>query len=76
MNLLICHGPASGILVCWLDDRVVASAAKLPGDDERWLVIGADVPEEAVHTGGYELVLGEPAARAALEALAVEGGEG
>lgn len=82
MNFQITHGagtslvPRRHVLVALLDGRMVASAAKLPGgpEEERWLILAASTPERAVHRDedGYTLVLGEPAARAALEDIAKE----
>lgn len=66
--------PSSSTLVATVDGRLVGSAARLPDDSGRWLVVPADTPERAVHRHerGYVLVDGgEPGARAALEKLAV-----
>lgn len=79
MSLLIRYGetglvPSRSTLVALVDGKAVGSAAKLPDDSERWLVIGANVPAKLVHEDDYTIVASEPAARAALEALAEQGG--
>lgn len=81
MNLLITYGatdghvPPQSVLVAYLNGKKVGAAAKLPGaEEDRWCVVPADVEPLPVHRDerDYSLVLGEPEARAALEAIATE----
>lgn len=70
------RGATGRVLTAYLDGMKVAAAAALPDATDRWCVVAEKAPEQSVHDdgNGYELVDGEPAARAALERIALQGG--
>jgi hypothetical protein len=67
--------PRRNLLICIAGQppRIVASAARLPDETERWLVVPTDLQPADIHRdGAYELVVGEPNARLQMEAIALQ----
>lgn len=69
------HGqPRQNILLCLDGGKLVASAARIAGTEDSWVVVDASTPPRSVHRNetGYHTEASEAAAREALFTIAGE----